>query len=68
MAAAICESGSSPPAVVSVIGWQRSLVVHEISTELGAESDFCHPIEKHGRCQGLGKMMAICKNLPSRDH
>ena len=45
---------SSLPAVVSVI-----------STELGAD---CHPIEKHGRCQGLGRMMAICENLPSWDH
>ena len=25
----------------------------EISTELGAGSDLCHPIEKHGRSQWL---------------
>ena len=35
------------------------------STELGAD---CHPIESHGRCQGLGRMMAIFKNLPTWDH
>ena len=27
--------------------------MHEISTELGAGSDHCHPIEKHGRSQWL---------------
>ena len=27
--------------------------MHEISTELGARSDLCHPIEKHGRSQWL---------------
>ena len=27
--------------------------MHEISTELGAGSDLCHPIEKHGRSQWL---------------
>ena len=35
------------------------MVVSVISTELGAGSTElgadCHPIEKHGRCQGLGR-------------
>ena len=55
------ESGSSPPAVVSVISTELGAGC----TELGAD---CHPIEKHGRCQGLGRMMTICKNLHSWDH
>ena len=28
-------------------------MVHEIGTELGAGSDLCHLIEKHGRSQWL---------------
>ena len=55
------EFGSSPPSVTSVISTELGVGC----TELGAD---CHPIEKHGRCQGLGRMMTICKNLPSWDH
>ena len=51
------ESGSSPPAVVSVISTELGTG----STELGAD---CHPIEKHGRCQGLDRGMAMCKKSP----
>ena len=39
--------------------------MHKLGAELGAGCDLCHPIEKNGRCQGLGRMMAICKSLPS---
>ena len=62
----LVNSASSEPRPPPL--WIRVIipaVVSVISTELGAD---CHPIEKHGHCQGLGRMMAICKNLPSWGH
>ena len=29
--------------------------MHKISTEVGAGSDLCHPIEKHGPLPGAGQ-------------